>query len=101
MNILVVAPRFPWPLDKADRMTVYHFLKHFSERHVIDLVAFGEKGFRDDFRPEYIKHVKPFCRKIEVVPLRHATTCVQEIRSVFDRDPLQVWYFRRTAMFRK
>lgn len=101
MNILVVAPRFPWPLDKADRMTVYHFLKHFSERHVLDLVAFGEKGFGDDFKPEYIKHVKPFCRKIEIVPLRHSTTCVQEIRSVFDRDPLQVWYFRRTAMFKK
>jgi len=98
MRILVVSPRFPWPLDKADSMTVYHFLEFFSQRHEIDLLAFGEHGFGHAFKREYVSHVRSFCRRIEVVPLRKAATCIQCTRSLLSSDPLQVWYYRRKAM---
>ena len=39
MKITVVAPRFPYPLDKGDRLTVYHILKHFSNNHEMSFVS--------------------------------------------------------------
>ena len=40
MKIVVVAPRFPFPLDKGDRLTVFHLLKFLSRRHQVSLVSF-------------------------------------------------------------
>lgn len=39
MNVLVIAPRFPWPLEKGDKLRLYQQLKHLSGRHTLHLFA--------------------------------------------------------------
>ena len=66
MRIVVAAPRLPFPLDKGDRLTVYHLLKYFSQRHRMSLVCFLEP----EQDPAWVDEIAPFCERVEVVPLR-------------------------------
>ena len=43
MELLVVTPRFPYPTRSGDTLTVFHMLKHFSQRHALDLVSCTNK----------------------------------------------------------
>ena len=39
MNILVIASRVPFPLEKGDKLRLYHQLKHLSSKHTLTLCA--------------------------------------------------------------
>ena len=41
MNILVIASRVPFPLEKGDKLRLYHQLKHLSSKHTLTL----DEGF--------------------------------------------------------
>ncbi len=94
MKILVVAPRFPFPLDKGDRLTVYHLLKYFSERHEVSLVSFLET----DQDAAWVDKVTPFCDHIELVPLRKSKAYFNCLTGLFSHTPLQLRYYADPAM---
>lgn len=39
MKILVIASRFPWPLEKGDKLRLYQQLKYLSQHHEVHLFA--------------------------------------------------------------
>lgn len=94
MNIVIVAPRFPFPLDKGDRLTIYHMLRFFSERHKVSLVCFLEDG-QD---PAWVEKVEPFCEKVVVVPHQKLRAYANCITGAVDRTPLQLHYYSDPAM---
>ena len=94
MKIVVVAPRFPYPLDKGDRLTVFHLLKYFSQRHEISLVCFLEP----EQDPTWVEKVEPFCRRVELVPLRKSQAYVNCMTGVIGRTPLQLRYYADPQM---
>lgn len=96
LNIVVVAPRFPYPLDKGDRLTVFNFLKYFSEQHQVSLICFLEPGQE----PEWRSKVEPFCRRVEIVPLRRSRAYVNSLLGLLGRTPLQACYYSDPAMCR-
>lgn len=89
MKITVVAPRFPFPLDKGDRLTIYYMLKYFSKNHDMSLVCFMEP----DQDPAWIDKLQPFCERIEVVPWRKWRAYANCLLGLLGSTPLQVNYF--------
>jgi sugar transferase (PEP-CTERM/EpsH1 system associated) len=89
MNIVVVAPRLPFPLDKGDRLTVYHLLKYFSERHRVTLISFLEP----EQDPAWVDKVAPFCERVELVPLRKPRAYFNCVKGLLGRKPLQLHYY--------
>ncbi|RIK42587.1 MAG: hypothetical protein DCC55_08375 [Chloroflexi bacterium] len=89
MNIVVVAPRFPFPLDKGDRLTVFHLLKYFSQRHQVSLICFLEA----DQDPAWVEKVAPFCARVEVIPLRKLRAYGNCAFGLLSRTPLQIQYY--------
>src|SRR4030042_4077086 len=65
VRLLVAAPRFPWPLDKGDRLTVFNLLRYFGQRHAVALVCFLEPG-QD---PAWVRRLGGVVDRGEVVPL--------------------------------
>ena len=65
MRILVVLPRFPYPLEKGDKLRAYHQLKNLSQRHELYLVALHE-GIPD---AHSLDKVRPFCKEMHVIHL--------------------------------
>ncbi len=65
MEILVIAPFFPYPLRSGGQVRLYHFIRLLSARHTVSLVSFVPEG--DDAS---IDHMRQFCAEVEAVPVR-------------------------------
>jgi len=94
VRLLVAAPRFPWPLDKGDRLTVYNLLQHFGRRHAVALVGFLEPGQA----PAWVRRLEGVVERVEVVPLRRPAAYARTALGLASRRPLQVHYYRSGAM---
>lgn len=94
MNIVLVAPRFPFPLDKGDRLTIYHMLRYFSQRHTVSLVCFLEP----EQDPAWVEKVEPFCEQVVIVPLSKRRAYANCMTGIVGRTPLQLRYYSDPAM---
>ena len=97
MRLLVLAPRFPYPLDKGDRLTVFNLSKHFSRLHGVALVTFLEPG-QD---PADRRHLDGFVDRIDTVPLRKWRSYLRAVLGMLRGRPLQVGYYSSPQMARK
>ena len=94
LNIVVVAPRFPFPLDRGDRLTIYNLLQFFSKRHKVSLVCFLEA----DQDPSWVTKVEPFCEQVVTVPLNKTRVYANSVSGVLGSTPLQVRYYADPTM---
>lgn len=94
MKIVVIAPRFPFPLDKGDRLTVFHLLKYLSQRHQVSLICFLEP----DQDPAWVEKVEPFCERVEAVPLKRARAYMNCMVGLPGKIPLQMSYYADPEM---
>jgi len=94
MKLLFIVPRFPYPLDKGDKLTVYNYLKYFSQRHSITLVTFIESEEELNYLPE----IQPYCDDIKTVKLNTLASNAKCALSLFSRAPLQVSYYASKKM---
>lgn len=96
MKLLAITPRFPFPLEKGDKLRAYHQLRALSERHEVVLVALSEHPVP----PEHLRELQSFCSSVHVVTRSRATTVGSVLRAAWDGTPLQVGYFRSAAALR-
>lgn len=91
MKILVLASRFPYPLEKGDKLRLFHQIRVLSQQHEILLCALSENVLQDTD----IQAVKPFCSQIHVFPLSRWAIAYNIIANILKGLPLpfQVAYF--------
>lgn len=89
MKILVVLPRFPWPLDKGDKLRAYHQVVELSKRHEIYLFAVSHRRVE----PEQVEALEPYCREIRVVHLNRLVCGLNILRNWFSSKSLQMGYW--------
>ncbi|HTF04091.1 MAG TPA: glycosyltransferase [Bacteroidia bacterium] len=96
-RILFLTSRFPFPLNKGDRLRVYFQLRDLSREHEIHLVAIDDHAIS----PEHYKQVAPFCKSTSVYILPFYKRVLQLALSLFRRTPLQVAFFYSKNIERK
>lgn len=91
MKLLMVLPRFPFPLEKGDQLRAYHQIKELSAHYQVHLFCIcGEK----DVPANYIKEIEPFCVSICIAPVNGLLVRLwQLIKMFFKKRPLQCAYF--------
>lgn len=89
MKILVVLSRFPYPLEKGDKLRAYHQLKQLSKKNEIVLFALSDTRINE----EAAAHLKPFCSDIKIVNLSFMTIAFNLFRTLFKSFPFQSGYF--------
>ena len=62
MKILVLLPRFPYPLDKGDKLRAYHQIVELAKRHDIYLFALSH----EHVEKEQVEALQPYCKAIHV-----------------------------------
>jgi polysaccharide biosynthesis protein PslH len=67
MNLLVVYPYIPYPLDRGTYQRTFHLLRELAREHTVDLIALSENGERLDQRHVF----EAFCREVHFVPFKH------------------------------
>ncbi len=89
MRIVFVTPRFPYPVEKGDKLRAFHQIKTLSVNHEVHLVAIAHQPVA----PEHLEAMKPFCSTIKVFQIRKWLLPFQLILGWIEGLPLQVSYF--------
>ncbi len=97
MKIFVLLPRFPFPLEKGDKLRAYNQIKYLSAFHEIHLCALTDIPVKDEYR----KTLEPFCKSIHVLKLNKLSIVINIFRAFLSGKPLQVGYFYNPANRKK
>ena len=89
MKILVVLPRFPYPLEKGDKLRAYHQIRCLAENHDIYLAAMHDDPVSDTD----LHQLTPYCRQIFLLEQGAVRRCFNVARAFFRGLPLQCGYF--------
>ena len=89
MRILVLLPRFPYPLDKGDKLRAYHQIVELAKRHEVYLFALSHKRVpHDDY-----DHLHTLCTAVDYVRLRWWECAWGVLKAFLTGKPLQLGYW--------
>lgn len=89
MKILVVLPRFPYPLEKGDKLRAFNQVRELSKRNEVYLFCVTHKKVL----PEWQEALTPYCKKIRVVKLPRMANILNVIKNYFRTKSLQMGYW--------
>lgn len=89
MRIAVVLPRFPYPLEKGDKLRAFHQIKALTQVFEVNLIALSHEKVTADS----IEELKTYCKTVNVVSISKVRLFFNLILGVFKAQPLQVSYF--------
>jgi len=89
MKLFVILSRFPYPLEKGDKLRAYNQIKCLAKNHEIHLAATSDvEVSQSDFEA-----LDPYCKSIHIFKLSKLTIYLNIIKSFIAGRPLQVGYF--------
>ena len=87
MKLLVLLPRFPYPLDKGDKLRAYYQIVELAKRHDIYLFALSHEAVGE----VQVAALQPYCKAIHVERLPRLSLNV--LCAFFQGQSLQVGYW--------
>ena len=84
MKILVVLPRFPYPLEKGDKLRAYHQIRCLAKNNDVSLFCVSHNAVAD----KDIEQLKPYCSSIKVVKPSKITLFFSILKAFFSIDSL-------------
>ncbi len=98
MKIFVLLSRFPYPLEKGDKLRAFHQIKELSKNHEIILCALTD----EKIEKKSIEILSKYCEHIEIIKLPKYKIYWNLIRQLLFTDKsLQVAYFYNSAAQKK
>jgi len=91
LKVLIIAPRFPFPLEKGDKLRLYHQIRNLHESMDLVLTAVSDVKVEQGHYDELSK----FVRKIYVFPINKWGIIFESFGRFFSGMPFQVQYFYR------
>lgn len=89
MKILVLLPRFPYPLDKGDKLRAYYQIVELAKRHEIYLFALSHKPVSQS----QVEAFQPYCKAIHVERLPRLACAFNVLLAFCQGQPLQIGYW--------
>jgi len=97
VKVLIIAPRFPYPIEKGDKLRLYHQIRILAKSHSIHLVALSDiKVDKKD-----LEHLQLLVDKIHVFRFNKISIGLNNLFRVFSSLPLQVLYFYNKGIAKK
>lgn len=88
-KVAVILSRFPFPLDKGDKLRAFHQLKYLSQFHEIYLFCLCTQEISRNDQ----KLVQPFCKEMVLLKIGTFDIIKGIIYSLYHKYPVQVGYF--------
>ncbi len=89
MRILVLLPRFPYPLDKGDKLRAYHQIVELAKQHEVYLFALSHNKVKND---DY-DHLHTLCTAVDYVRLHWWESAWGILKAFLSGKPLQLGYW--------
>lgn len=91
---MVITSRFPFPLEKGDKLRAYHQIKELHKRFEIHLIATSEQKVEQN----HIDELQAYCESIHVFPIGFLQKIWGAGTKLFTRKPIQVGYFHHYSI---
>jgi len=88
-TIFFLTSRYPYPLEKGDKLRAYHQIKELSKTHNIILCSITDKTIHKEWKNELSK----YCLKQFVFKLNLFVLGFNLLKAFFSTKPYQVHYF--------
>lgn len=88
-SLVVLLSRFPYPLEKGDKLRAYYQIKELSADFSISLIAISDKKID----PVSIQKLEEYCDAIHILPISKWSILFNLFFCVFSNKPFQVGYF--------
>jgi sugar transferase (PEP-CTERM/EpsH1 system associated) len=89
VKLLILASRFPYPLEKGDKLRLYHQIRGLAQHHELVLAALSARAPL----PAHLEALRPYCSRIEVLPLPAWRLPLRLLGGLLSGLPAQVAYF--------
>lgn len=96
-KILFITSRFPYPLNKGDKLRVYYQLKYLAQEHEVHLIAIDENAIPQ----QEVDAVSVYCKSLHIFVLPIYKRIFQLLISPFKKLPLQVAFFYNPTIHKK
>ena len=91
MKLFVITSRIPFPLDKGDKLRIYHQLKELSKHHKIYLCAIKSPLIKDYKISREV--LNEFCHEVFFIKQSLLLTLFSLLKSLFNKLPFQTALF--------
>jgi len=85
----VFTSRFPYPLERGDKLRIYHQIRVLSRHFDVYLFALSDR----EVPPSHWAQVEQYCRQIRLYPIPKAQRLWNIVKATLQGLPLQVGYF--------
>ena len=89
VKLVVLCPRFPYPLEKGDKLRIFHQLRLLKEHFQICLIAI----VREEPDPTYLSVVEDLVQECHCVQISHSARQWSAAKALVTGMPLQVGYY--------
>jgi len=89
LRLFVLLSRFPYPLEKGDKLRAFHQLRILSKHHQVFLCALHE----NDLDKSWIEEVKQYCTELKTIHISKFNQVINLGFSILGNEPFQVAYF--------
>ena len=97
MKILFLTSRFPYPLEKGDKLRSFHFIKGLSKNHDVHLASVSDI----DVHENSLDMLNKYCKSTKVFRLRKVGIALNLFRNYFGSIPMQTSYFHDRSLEKK
>jgi glycosyltransferase involved in cell wall biosynthesis len=94
MKILIALSRFPFPIEKGDKLRAYYQIRELSRNNELYVVCLTDKMPTE----EEIYEVKKHCKQLDIIQLSFFSRLLNLAKGIFSADPYQVHYFESSKM---
>lgn len=88
-KLVILSSRFPYPLEKGDKLRLYHQIKHLSKHFEIHLISTIESNILQGVA----KEVTQYCSSFSYFKIPKSSQALGLMLNIFGRLPFQVKYF--------
>jgi sugar transferase (PEP-CTERM/EpsH1 system associated) len=93
-KLLVVSSRFPYPLEKGDKLRLFYQLKVLSKQYEIILCSLTDVKINE----EWLIELSKYCNEIHYFKLNKAKRIINLFFNLFLNQPHQVAYFYQSRI---
>ena len=97
MKLFVLLSRFPYPLDKGDKLRAFHQIKDLSEQHEIHLCCVVDRHPSE----ADLDVIKQYCTQVHCFKIPSYLKTLKAGLALFGKRPLQVGMFYSLGIKRK
>lgn len=96
-KLIVFTSRFPYPLEKGDKLRAYHQIKELSNHFEVHLFSITEHKVK----AEHIDELKKYCFDVHTFYLSPIKKWSGAFLNLFGKKPIQVGYFYNWSIHKK